>query len=85
MDRMESFLKRNFKVVHKNPSEDVQTQWRRAIGAVVKNCRRRFRMVPDLDKRSVVEAKKLKIQFAHQKYVQKWCNKKGGTTCEICL
>ncbi|KAG6529058.1 hypothetical protein ZIOFF_011252 [Zingiber officinale] len=49
-------------------------------------------MVPDLDKQSVVEAKKLKIQlpevvgtlqFAHQKYVQKWCNKKGDTTWEI--
>ncbi|KAG6524558.1 hypothetical protein ZIOFF_014471 [Zingiber officinale] len=55
-------MKRNFEVAHKNPSEDAQRQWRRAVGAVVKNRRRRFRMVPDLDKRSVVEAKKLKIQ-----------------------
>ncbi|KAG6471660.1 hypothetical protein ZIOFF_069106 [Zingiber officinale] len=25
------------------------------------------------------------LQFAHRKCVQKWCNEKGDTTCEICL
>ncbi|CAL9088040.1 probable calcium-transporting ATPase 8, plasma membrane-type isoform X2 [Musa acuminata AAA Group] len=59
---MESFLKKNFDVAAKHPSEDAQRRWRRAVGAVVKNRRRRFRMVPDLDQRCVVEAKKRKIQ-----------------------
>ncbi|XP_073006784.1 uncharacterized protein [Typha latifolia] len=25
------------------------------------------------------------LRYAHRKCVQKWCNEKGGTTCEICL
>ncbi|KAG6470797.1 uncharacterized protein LOC122032470 [Zingiber officinale] len=25
------------------------------------------------------------LKFAHRKCVQKWCNEKGDTTCEICL
>ncbi|WOK96014.1 putative calcium-transporting ATPase 5, plasma membrane-type [Canna indica] len=62
MERMESFLKRNFEVAPKHPSEEAQRRWRGAVGAVVKNRRRRFRMVPDLDQRCVVEAKKQKIQ-----------------------
>ncbi|RWW27062.1 hypothetical protein GW17_00008525, partial [Ensete ventricosum] len=61
-EAMESFLKRNFDVAGKHPSEDAQRRWRSAVGAVVKNRRRRFRMVPDLDQRCVVEAKKRKIQ-----------------------
>lgn len=24
------------------------------------------------------------LQFAHRKCIQRWCNKKGGITCEIC-
>ncbi|XP_065038274.1 probable calcium-transporting ATPase 8, plasma membrane-type isoform X1 [Musa acuminata AAA Group] len=59
---MERFLKKNFEVAAKNPEEEAQRRWRRAVGAVVKNRRRRFRMVPDLDKRSEVETKKRKIQ-----------------------
>ncbi|THU66007.1 hypothetical protein C4D60_Mb05t09670 [Musa balbisiana] len=61
-ESMERFLKKNFEVAAKNPSEEAQRRWRRAVGAVVKNRRRRFRMVPDLDKRSEVETKKRKIQ-----------------------
>ncbi|KAF1874864.1 hypothetical protein Lal_00007479 [Lupinus albus] len=26
----------------------------------------------------------LAMQFAHRKCIQRWCNKKGNTTCEIC-
>ena len=26
-----------------------------------------------------------KFQFAHKDCIQEWCNKKGNTTCEICL
>ncbi|WOK93558.1 putative calcium-transporting ATPase 4, plasma membrane-type [Canna indica] len=59
---MESFLKSNFDVESKRPSEEAQRRWRKAVGLVVRNPRRRFRMVPDLDKRSEVEAKKKKIQ-----------------------
>ena len=55
------FLKR-FEVPAKNPSEDAQRRWREAVGTLVKNRRRRFRMVPDLDKRSQVETQRRKIQ-----------------------
>ncbi|XP_042428226.1 probable calcium-transporting ATPase 8, plasma membrane-type isoform X1 [Zingiber officinale] len=58
---MESFLK-NFEVESKHPSAEAQRRWRRAVGLVVRNPRRRFRMVPDLDTRSEVEAKKKNIQ-----------------------
>ncbi|ONM34715.1 calcium-transporting ATPase 1, plasma membrane-type [Zea mays] len=55
------FLKR-FEVPAKNPSEDAQRRWREAVGTLVKNRRRRFRMVPDLDKRSQVETERRNIQ-----------------------
>ncbi|KAL6853874.1 hypothetical protein ACP4OV_019903 [Aristida adscensionis] len=55
------FLKR-FEVPAKNPSEDAQRRWREAVGTLVKNRRRRFRMVPDLDKRSQAETQRRKIQ-----------------------
>ncbi|CAL9092162.1 unnamed protein product [Musa textilis] len=61
-ESMESFLKKNFEVAAKNPSEEAQRRWRRAVGAAVKNRRRRFRMVPDLDERTEVETKTRKIQ-----------------------
>ncbi|KAF8648729.1 hypothetical protein HU200_064784 [Digitaria exilis] len=55
------FLKR-FEMPAKNPSEDAQRRWREAVGTLVKNRRRRFRMVPDLDKRSQVETQRRNIQ-----------------------
>ncbi|GJN16780.1 hypothetical protein PR202_gb03801 [Eleusine coracana subsp. coracana] len=55
------FLKR-FEVPAKNPSEDAQRRWRDAVGTLVKNRRRRFRMVPDLEKRSQVETQRRQIQ-----------------------
>ncbi|KAH7679360.1 P-type ATPase protein [Dioscorea alata] len=59
---MESFLKKNFDFPPKNPSEEAQRRWRSAVGKIVKNRRRRFRMIPDLDKRSQVEANRRNIQ-----------------------
>ncbi|XP_062208740.1 calcium-transporting ATPase 1, plasma membrane-type isoform X5 [Phragmites australis] len=55
------FFKR-FEMPAKNPSEDAQRRWREAVGTLVKNRRRRFRMVPDLDKRSQAETQRRKIQ-----------------------
>lgn len=55
------FLK-SFEVPAKNPSEEAQRRWREAVGTLVKNRRRRFRMVPDLDKRSQAETQRRKIQ-----------------------
>ncbi|XP_062187697.1 calcium-transporting ATPase 1, plasma membrane-type-like isoform X2 [Phragmites australis] len=55
------FLKR-FEMPAKNPSEDAQRRWREAVGTLVKNRRRRFRMVPDLDKRSKAETQRRQIQ-----------------------
>ncbi|KAK9181161.1 hypothetical protein WN944_024298 [Citrus x changshan-huyou] len=52
---------KDFDVEHKNPSEEALRRWRSAA-SIVKNRRRRFRMVADLVKRSEAEKKKLKIQ-----------------------
>ncbi|XP_024037041.1 calcium-transporting ATPase 4, plasma membrane-type [Citrus clementina] len=52
---------KDFDVEHKNPSEEALRRWRSAA-SIVKNRRRRFRMVADLDKRSEAEKKKLEIK-----------------------
>ncbi|KAL5224274.1 hypothetical protein ABZP36_010913 [Zizania latifolia] len=57
MEKLERYLERNFAVPPKNPSEEAQRLWREAVGTIVKNRRRRFRMVPDLDRRSEDKAK----------------------------
>uniref|UniRef100_A0A0E0KAX8 Calcium-transporting P-type ATPase N-terminal autoinhibitory domain-containing protein n=1 Tax=Oryza punctata TaxID=4537 RepID=A0A0E0KAX8_ORYPU len=54
---------KSFEVPAKNPSAEAQRRWRDAVGALVKNRRRRrFRMVPDLDMRSQAEIQRRKIQ-----------------------
>ncbi|ERN05168.1 hypothetical protein AMTR_s00053p00213400 [Amborella trichopoda] len=58
---MEKYLKDNFELQPKNSSEEALRRWRKAV-SVVKNPRRRFRMVADLAKRAENEAKKRKIQ-----------------------
>ncbi|KAK1293390.1 putative calcium-transporting ATPase 4, plasma membrane-type [Acorus calamus] len=58
---MEKYLKENFDVRPKNSSEEVLRKWRSAV-TIVKNHRRRFRMVADLDKRNEATIKKSKIQ-----------------------
>nr|XP_043609066.1 putative calcium-transporting ATPase 11, plasma membrane-type [Erigeron canadensis] len=58
---MESYLKENFEVEPKNPSEEALKKWRSAVW-LVKNPRRRFRMVADLAKRAAAEKKRRKIQ-----------------------
>ncbi|KAL6642216.1 hypothetical protein ACP70R_020397 [Stipagrostis hirtigluma subsp. patula] len=63
MEWLERNLQENFDLPHKNPSEEAQRRWRSAVGSlVVKNRRRRFRMVADLDSRSQNEAKRRSIQ-----------------------
>jgi Ca2+-transporting ATPase len=61
------FLKR-FEMPAKNPSEDAQRRWREAVGTLVKNRRRRFRMVPNLDKSSQVETQHRKIQVRRRRH-----------------
>ncbi|XP_023761584.1 putative calcium-transporting ATPase 11, plasma membrane-type isoform X1 [Lactuca sativa] len=58
---MESYLKENFDVEPKNPTEEALKKWRSAVW-LVKNPRRRFRMVADLAKRAAAEKKRRKIQ-----------------------
>ncbi|XP_076887914.1 putative calcium-transporting ATPase 11, plasma membrane-type isoform X2 [Bidens hawaiensis] len=68
---MESYLKENFEVEPKNPTEEALKKWRSAVW-LVKNPRRRFRMVADLAKRAAAEKKRRKqekIRIAL--YVQK--------------
>ncbi|KAI8562324.1 hypothetical protein RHMOL_Rhmol03G0028100 [Rhododendron molle] len=57
---MDSLLK-DFDIPAKNPSEEAQRRWRSAV-SVVRNRRRRFRMVADLVKRSAARTKILKTQ-----------------------
>ncbi|KAL8542199.1 hypothetical protein ACS0TY_003168 [Phlomoides rotata] len=58
---MENYLKKNFEVDAKRPSEEALKRWRSAVW-LVKNPRRRFRMVADLAKRAEAECKRRKIQ-----------------------
>jgi P-type Ca2+ transporter type 2C len=61
---MEKYLRENFDVPAKNPSEAAQRKWRAAV-TIVKNRRRRFRMVPDLEKRQQDETKRRSIQVLY--------------------
>ncbi|KAK6928812.1 Cation-transporting P-type ATPase, C-terminal [Dillenia turbinata] len=58
---MERYLRENFDVKPKNSSEEALRRWRSAV-SIVKNRRRRFRMVADLAKRAETERKRKKIQ-----------------------
>jgi Ca2+-transporting ATPase len=59
---MDKLLK-DFEVEPKNTSEDALRKWRRAV-TIVKNPRRRFRMVADLAKRAAAERKISSIQVS---------------------
>lgn len=58
---MENYLRKNFELEPKGPSEEAQMRWRSAV-SIVKNRRRRFRMVADLEKRAQAEEKRKKLQ-----------------------
>ncbi|XP_021750992.1 putative calcium-transporting ATPase 11, plasma membrane-type [Chenopodium quinoa] len=58
---MEKYLRENFDVDPKRPSEETLRRWRSAVW-LVKNPRRRFRMVADLAKRQEAARKRLKLQ-----------------------
>ncbi|XP_040385209.1 probable calcium-transporting ATPase 8, plasma membrane-type [Oryza brachyantha] len=57
MEKLDRYLQEHFDLPAKNPSEEAQRRWRKAVGTIVKNRRRRFRWVPDLDRRSLDKAK----------------------------
>uniref|UniRef100_A0A2N9IGJ6 Cation-transporting P-type ATPase N-terminal domain-containing protein n=1 Tax=Fagus sylvatica TaxID=28930 RepID=A0A2N9IGJ6_FAGSY len=69
---MEKWLTKDFEVENKNPSEAAMRRWRAAV-SIVKNPRRRFRMVADLAKRSEAEKKRrtIKEKIRVALYVQK--------------
>ncbi|KAM7267315.1 hypothetical protein ACFE04_009481 [Oxalis oulophora] len=58
---MEGYLRKNFDVDAKRPSQEALTKWRSAVW-LVKNPRRRFRMVADLAKRAEAEKNRQLIQ-----------------------
>lgn len=58
---MEFYLRKNFELESKNASEEALKKWRDAVW-LVKNPRRRFRMVADLDKRAEADRKRHDIQ-----------------------
>ncbi|MBA0571483.1 hypothetical protein Golob_005055 [Gossypium lobatum] len=58
---MEDYLRKNFAVEPKRPSEEALRRWRSAV-ALVKNRSRRFRMVADLAKRAEADRSRKIIQ-----------------------
>ncbi|KAK7263937.1 hypothetical protein RJT34_31536 [Clitoria ternatea] len=58
---MEKYLRENFNVEPKRPSQAALERWRSAV-SVVKNPRRRFRMVANLAQRADAERKRRKLQ-----------------------
>ncbi|XP_072997813.1 probable calcium-transporting ATPase 9, plasma membrane-type isoform X1 [Typha latifolia] len=58
---MERYLNNNFDIPAKNPSVEAQRKWREAL-KLIKNSRRRFRMIPDIDKKIQDQEKRQKIQ-----------------------
>ncbi|RWR74733.1 putative calcium-transporting ATPase 5, plasma membrane-type isoform X1 [Cinnamomum micranthum f. kanehirae] len=58
---MERYLKKNFEVQPKNSSEEALKRWRSAV-TIVKNRKRRFRMIADLAQRSEALVKKQNTQ-----------------------
>uniref|UniRef100_A0A0D9XNX4 Calcium-transporting ATPase n=1 Tax=Leersia perrieri TaxID=77586 RepID=A0A0D9XNX4_9ORYZ len=52
MEKLDKYLQEHFDLPAKNPSEEAQRRWRKAV-SIVKNRRRRFRWVPDLDRRTL--------------------------------
>lgn len=58
---IEEYLRKNFDVEAKRPSEEALMRWRSAV-SIVKNRRRRFRMVADLAKRAEAGKKRKKLQ-----------------------
>ncbi|XP_040994555.1 calcium-transporting ATPase 4, plasma membrane-type-like [Juglans microcarpa x Juglans regia] len=67
---MEKYLRENFDVEPKRPSAEALRRWRSEV-SIVKNRRRRFRMVADLAKRDEAERKHRKLQekFRIARYV----------------
>ncbi|TQD89171.1 hypothetical protein C1H46_025293 [Malus baccata] len=60
-EKMEEYLRRNFDVEPKRPSEEALKRWRSAV-SVIKNPTRRFRMVADLAKRAEDKRKRKSLQ-----------------------
>lgn len=58
---MEEYLRKNFEVEPKRPSVEALRRWKSAVW-LVKNPRRRFRMVADLAKRAEDKRKREKFQ-----------------------
>ncbi|KAL5231453.1 hypothetical protein ABZP36_030229 [Zizania latifolia] len=56
---IESYLNKYFDIPAKNPPGEARLRWRRAVGLIVLNRRRRFRMFPDLH--SLNDAQRRKI------------------------
>ncbi|RCV36401.1 hypothetical protein SETIT_7G316000v2 [Setaria italica] len=61
MEWLEKSLQEDFDLPPKHPSEEALRRWRSAV-SFVKNRRRRFRMVADLDTRSQNEARRRSVQ-----------------------
>ena len=61
MEWLEKNLQENFDLPAKHPSEEALRRWRSAVG-LVKNRRRRFRFMSDLDGRSENESQRRDVQ-----------------------
>ncbi|XP_042049557.1 calcium-transporting ATPase 4, plasma membrane-type-like [Salvia splendens] len=61
---MDNFIPPEFDLDHRNRSDEALKNWRKAVGKLVKNRRRRFRYAADLEKRS--EAKELRKKLSEK-------------------
>jgi Ca2+-transporting ATPase len=61
MEWLEKSLQEDFDLPPKHPSEEALRRWRSAV-SLVKNRRRRFRMVADLDTRTQNEERRRSVQ-----------------------
>lgn len=62
---MDNFIPPEFDLDHRNRSDEALKKWRKAVGKLVKNRRRRFRYAADLEKRSEAkeQLKKLSVRI----------------------
>lgn len=63
---MEILIPKEFDLLHKERSEEAQRLWRKAVGKLVKNRRRRFRYAADLEKRSEAKEQMRKLRVRNK-------------------
>ncbi|XP_066361396.1 probable calcium-transporting ATPase 6, plasma membrane-type [Miscanthus floridulus] len=78
---IDSYLNEHFDIPAKNPPSEARLRWRRAVGLVVRNRRRRFRMFSGLH--ALDDAQRRKILRFQKVYMtmplKRFCSVRGTT------